>query len=179
MDSHKPPKRAKEHRRTPRTRAEDLVAYYWTGSVPKPREVRDIGLYGAFIVGPETFYPGTVVQLVFEDRAAGRITGSASPQIGVYGRALRREPDGFPVSFLFGDGWERREFRRFLENLKREEPAVSAAVEPVVSGAVAAVGAAANESDVQTSRAQPDEPNNQGAAEGLQGGWRVRESKAG
>jgi hypothetical protein len=171
MAPHKPAKRAKERRRTPRVQAADLVAYYWTGSVPMPREVREIGLHGAFIVGPESFYPGTVVQLVLEDRAAGPITGAGGEPMCVYGKALRREASGFPVAFLFENGSERRRFRRFLEQVKREEPAAPVEALPV----------AANESDGQTAKANQGEPTapavNDGPHEGEPNG--IQYDKAG
>ncbi len=112
-------KRRFERRRSPRIDGEDLVAYYWTGSIPSPREVRQIGLHGAFIVAPDRFYPGTMVQIVFEDRATGGEDGSVHPHVCVYTRALRRAPDGFCVAFMFGDGRERKRFRRFLDHVKR------------------------------------------------------------
>lgn len=113
-------RRRLERRRSPRIDGEDLVAYYWTGTIPAPRQVRGIGRYGAFIVTPDTFYPGTLVQIVFEDRAAGVPDGSGPPHICVYGKALRRAADGLAVAFLFGDAKERRRFSRFLDHVKRK-----------------------------------------------------------
>src|SRR5512138_3372591 len=96
-------KRRFERRRSPRIDGEDLVAYYWTGAIPSPREVRQIGLHGAFIVAPDRFYPGTLVQIVFEDRATGGQDGDGHPNICVYAQALRRAADGLCVAFLFGN----------------------------------------------------------------------------
>jgi hypothetical protein len=108
-------------RRSTRMQPKDLVAYYWTGAVSRPRPVYDIGLYGAHIVAPSGFYPGTVVEIIFEEQAAGlRNTGQAN-HLCVYGTVLRTVADGFCVEFVFDDASARRRFRQFLSGLKRRE----------------------------------------------------------
>lgn len=119
MSVRKLPKRRFERRRSPRIEGEDLVAYYWTGAIPDPRVVRQIGLDGADIIAPESFYPGTVLQMVFEDRAASREDGTANPHICVSAMMLRRVADGFCVAFPFADAAERRRLDHFLGALKR------------------------------------------------------------
>ena len=94
------------------------MAYYWTGAVPEPRKVRQIGLFGARILGPEGFYPGTLLQIVLEDRAAG-VSNGTPPHICVCAKALRKVEDGFCVAFMFGDARERRMLLRFLEILAK------------------------------------------------------------
>jgi hypothetical protein len=111
-----------ERRRSPRFEGEDLVAYYWTGAVPDPRIVRQIGMYGARIIAPEGFYPGTMLQIVFEDRAANSENGDAKPHICVCTRTLRTVEDGFCVAFLFTDVAECRGLLRFLSALTRKTP---------------------------------------------------------
>jgi hypothetical protein len=108
-----------DKRRSARILPEDLVAYYWTGSTPQPNQVGDVGLYGARIVSRLGFYPGTVVEFIFEDRAASRNDGVQSHHICAYGRVLRSVVDGFCVEFVFRDASERRRFRQFLGGLKR------------------------------------------------------------
>jgi hypothetical protein len=110
-----------DKRRSPRVQPEDLVAYYWTGAVPRPSSVRDIGMYGAHIVAPAGFhfYVGTVVEIVFESRAVGGNNGAGSHHICVEGRVLRTVTNGFCVEFVFGDSSTRRRFRRFLGGVKR------------------------------------------------------------
>ena len=106
-------------RRSPRAQPEGLVAYYWTGGIPRPNPVLEIGVYGAHIVAPAPFYLGTVVEIVFEDRAAALNNGAGSHHICIYGRVLRTVADGFCVEFVFEDASQRRKFRQFLNGLKR------------------------------------------------------------
>ena len=108
-----------DRRRYPRLEPKDLVAYYWTGAVPYPRPVYDIGLYGARIVAPSGFYPGTVVQIIFEEQAAGSKNGGETHHFGVCAKVLRSVADGFCVEFVFDDVSARRRFRQFLSGLKR------------------------------------------------------------
>ena len=98
---------------------QDLVAYYWTGSIPQPRTVGDLSVFGARIVAPAGFYLGTVVELVLEDRTVAVVDEANRPHICVYGRVLRNVDDGFCVEFVFGDVTERRRFREFLDKLSR------------------------------------------------------------
>jgi hypothetical protein len=108
---------------------EDLVTYFWNGATPIPREVRQIGLGGAVIVAPERFYPGTLIQLVLEDRASRQGDGASKPHICVYAMALRAVEDGFSVAFPSRDPAERRRLRRFLEAVVRKAPLRSMSLE--------------------------------------------------
>lgn len=119
-------KRGLERRRAPRFEAEDLVVHYWTGGAPGAKPVRDVGLYGACIQAPEVFYPGTILQIVLEDRAAHQDHGT-SQHICLYAKIIRPVEGGFCVAFLFADGAERKKVRRFLEVVKRAK----APAEPV------------------------------------------------
>jgi hypothetical protein len=112
---------AGDRRRSPRTQPEDLVAYYWTGALPRPNSVFDICPYGAHIFASDRFYLGTVIEIVLEHRAAGRLSGAGSPHICVHGRVLRTLADGFCVEFVFGDASERRRFRHFLGQAEAEK----------------------------------------------------------
>ena len=128
-------KRGLERRRAPRFEGEDLVAHYWTGGAPGAKRVRDIGLYGACIEAPEVFYPGTILQIVFEDRAAHQDHGT-SHHICLYARTIRRVENGFCVAFLFADAADRKKVRRFLDEVKRAKA-------PAGSGQEQAGGSAA------------------------------------
>jgi hypothetical protein len=100
-------------------RPADLVAYYWTGGVPRPNPVFEIGLHGAHIVAPASLYLGTLVEIVFEDRSAALNYGAESAYICIYGRVLRKVTDGFCVEFVFDNASQRSKFRHFLNGLKR------------------------------------------------------------
>src|ERR1039457_1686725 len=119
-----------ERRRTSRIPAQGLAAYYWTGGISKPRDVRDIGLHGAYVVAPDVFYPGTLVQIVLENRAAGHGDGQGIPSIAVTAEVCRQTPEGFGVAFSFGDSSERRQLRRFLEGLTRQGQVESSSQHP-------------------------------------------------
>jgi hypothetical protein len=100
-------------------RPADLVAYYWTGGIPRPNPVFEIGLHGAHIVAPAAIYLGTLVEIVFEDRSAALNYGGESEYICVSGRVLRAVTDGFCVEFVFDDASQRSKFRHFLNALQR------------------------------------------------------------
>ena len=110
---------ATDRRRSPRMQPVDLVAYYWTGGISQPNSVREIGPYGARVVASVSFYPGTVIEMLLEDRPAGQSKGDASHHLCVYGKVRRTVADGFCVEFVFGDVSERRRFRQFVDGLKR------------------------------------------------------------
>jgi Flp pilus assembly protein TadG len=79
-------------------------------------EVRDISLYGAYILATDSFYPATLVQVVLANKA------KADSHICVCAQVRRKTPDGFCVSFLFGNSQERRLLREFLAGVKRRGP---------------------------------------------------------
>jgi hypothetical protein len=111
-------KRAEDRRRAERLRPADLMVYYWTGARPEPRKVSDLGPYGARIIAPAGFYPGTLVVLAFTRQNAPEISGVPG-DISVCGKVTRNEEDGFCVEFQFGSTAERRSFRTFFYELKR------------------------------------------------------------
>jgi len=53
-------------RRAPRLVEPALVVYYWDGSVPEGRRIRDISSSGAYVVTPERWYIGTIVRLILQ-----------------------------------------------------------------------------------------------------------------
>ena len=108
---------SRNRRRSPRRQPVNLVAYYWTGATPRPFPVLDISPYGAYIVAPFEFYPGTLLGIGFEDRAANATNGGGN-RICVSGRVLRTAPDGFCLEFVFEDARARRRCRQFLSTLQ-------------------------------------------------------------
>jgi hypothetical protein len=103
-----------DRRRGSRFRIESLQAHYWTGAAPHPVDVRDISLYGAYIIATDSFYPATLLQIVLTNQ------GEAGAHICVCARVQRNTQDGFCVSFLFSDLRQRRLFRQFLARVKRK-----------------------------------------------------------
>ena len=110
-----------ERRASSRFVPKNLLARYWTGGASSPRQVKDCGLGGALIVAPEVFYLGTYIHIGLEDPRdpAGR---SESYRFGgAWGEVVRQFGGGFCVAFVFETSGEQREFRRFLEEVKRRD----------------------------------------------------------
>ena len=49
----------------PRIAEPSIFVYYWDGSVPEARRIRDISPTGAYILTDEHWYPGTIVRPIF------------------------------------------------------------------------------------------------------------------
>src|SRR6185503_7271826 len=84
-------------RRAPRLVEPALVVYYWDGSVPEGRRIRDISSSGAYVVTPERWYIGTIVRLILQGykttpQPGGGIVSSRSTSIPC--RVVRHAPDG-------------------------------------------------------------------------------------
>src|ERR1035438_505068 len=50
-----------------RTPEPSVVVYYWDGSAPEARRLRDISATGAYILTPERWYIGTIVRLILQE----------------------------------------------------------------------------------------------------------------
>ena len=72
-----------------------LVAYFFTGSAPKPHRVRDISTSGLFVLTSERWYPDTFVRLTLTDE---RET-TAKRSITLHARAVRSTDDGVALEF--------------------------------------------------------------------------------
>jgi uncharacterized protein len=118
-------------RRAPRVRATGLAAYYWNGEAPVAHGIRDISSTGLYVVTEERWYPGTLVLMTLQKREPDEEMAERS--IAVQSRAVRWGPDGVGLQFLLPEEQDRRpgnapimdaagkkEFERFLKQLKRE-----------------------------------------------------------
>lgn len=76
-------------------------------------------MYGAVIVAPDVYYPGTVIRIALENAAAAQGPGEMTPYAGVWGKVLRKVSEGFCVGFVFESRAERKQFRSFLDELRR------------------------------------------------------------
>ncbi|MGD0345735.1 MAG: PilZ domain-containing protein [Terracidiphilus sp.] len=117
-------------RKAPRILTPGLAAYYWNGSAPVAHGIRDISSTGLYVVTEERWYPGTLVLMTLQrsdvdDELAERA-------IAVQSRAVRWGQDGVGLQFVLPDeqgrhcsnepmldSAGRKEFERFLEQLKR------------------------------------------------------------
>jgi hypothetical protein len=76
-----------------------LVAYYWTGGMPKACSIGNISASGMYVVAEEQWLPGSVLPMTLQ-------TDSASEEderdwIAVVTRVVRSGPDGFGLAFVF------------------------------------------------------------------------------
>jgi Flp pilus assembly protein TadG len=115
---------AAEKRRAPRMAEPSLLVYYWDGSVPEGRRIRDISSSGAFIVTPERWYIGTIVRLILQGykttpKPDGGIIPSRSTSIP--SRVIRHGPDGIGVEFMFSTPEEQKSLREFLATIPKNE----------------------------------------------------------
>jgi Flp pilus assembly protein TadG len=101
-----------KQKRAVRYQKSGTVAYYWDGSVPVPREIRDISLTGAFLRTQERWYPGTIVTLMLITNRAGAVAPTES--IEVRCRVVRHGADGVGLQFISQQMEERRSLRGFL-----------------------------------------------------------------
>ena len=113
-----------EKRRAPRTAEPSLLVYYWDGSVPEGRKIRDISRSGAYIETPERWYVGTIVRLILQGYKTtttpdGGIVPSRSTSIP--SRVIRHGTDGIGVEFLFGTSEERKSLEEFLATIPQTE----------------------------------------------------------
>ena len=96
--------------------------YYWDGSVPEGRRIRDISISGAYIVTPERWYVGTIVRLILQGykttpRPDGGIIPSRSTSIPA--RVIRHGADGIGVEFMFSNPEERKTLEEFLATIPK------------------------------------------------------------
>ena len=113
-----------EKRRAPRVAEPSLLVYYWDGSVPEGRRIRDISASGAYIVTPERWYIGTIVRLILQGykttpTANGGIVPSRSTSIP--SRVVRHGPDGIGVEFIFSTPEEQKTLQEFLVAIPKTE----------------------------------------------------------
>jgi len=109
-----------DNRRAIRLLEPSLLVYYWDGSVPEARKIRDISSSGAYIITPERWYIGTVVRLVLQGYKTasapdGGIVPSQSTSIPC--RVVRYGPDGLGVEFLFSTPEEHETLQGLIANI--------------------------------------------------------------
>jgi len=119
-------------RKAPRESATGLAAYYWNGAAPEAHGIRDISSSGLYIITEERWYPGTLVLMTLQRTDVGEEVAERS--IAVQSRAVRWGHDGVGLQFILPDaqdakrgnspmleGADRKEFERFLQQLKNSK----------------------------------------------------------
>lgn len=117
-------------RKAPRVHTPGLAAYYWNGEAPAAHGIRDISSTGLYVVTEERWYPGTLVLMTLQRSELSEEFAESS--VAVQSRAVRWGPDGVGLQFVLHDdrdrrrgdapildAADRREFERFLGQLKR------------------------------------------------------------
>jgi uncharacterized protein len=118
-------------RKAPRVKEPGLAAYYWNGSAPDAKAVRDISTSGLYVVTEERWYPGTLILMTLQRTSSGEELAERS--IAVHSRAVRWGPDGVGLQFVLTgdekdpergkvtilDAASKADVERFLEQLKQ------------------------------------------------------------
>lgn len=96
-----------------------LVVVYSYAGTPEPHPVKEVDREGAFVVTKDTWYPGTIVTMVFQYDPnylqVVQIAGNPKAALEMRAKLMRFEPDGVGVRFLYLNKQERRRFKSFLE----------------------------------------------------------------
>lgn len=121
---------APDPRKAPRQAAPGLAAYYWNGDPPAAHGIRDLSSSGVYVVTEERWYPGTLVLMTLQKSEDGE--QAAERSIPVHTRAVRWGHDGVGLQFVLPSAQDarpecgplpedadRKEFERFLEQLKK------------------------------------------------------------
>jgi Flp pilus assembly protein TadG len=114
---------SEDPRRAPRTREPEVVVYYWDGSAPEGRRLRDISQSGAYIYTTERWYPGTIVRIILQGcQKAVREDGTTGPAAStcIPARVVRHGADGVAVEFAFRDKDEQESLRTFLAGIPQQ-----------------------------------------------------------
>jgi len=114
---------SEEPRRATRSREPEIVVYYWDGSAPEGRRLRDISESGAYIYTTERWYPGTIVRIILQGwQMAAREDGTTGPAAStcIPARVVRHGTDGVAVEFAFRDKEEQESLRTFLAAIPQQ-----------------------------------------------------------
>jgi hypothetical protein len=124
-----------ELRRGKRRSAVPLVAYYWDGTSPSPRQVKDISSVGMYLLTEDRWSTNTLVTMTltrtdWRDAAPDRF-------VRVMGRVTRIGEDGVAVAFVWPGKHEensfyisdRRTLDKFLGRLGKPLPTYDTAME--------------------------------------------------
>ncbi len=89
----------KDRRVSDRLDTTDLIAYFFTGSMPEPRhEIRDFSSTGIYVVTDQRFYPGTLVSITLQK--ANEVAKGAERTVFVQCQVMRTGEDGLGLKFV-------------------------------------------------------------------------------
>jgi hypothetical protein len=94
-----------DRRRTPRSIAKGLVAYYWTGGAPKGHKISDISATGFYMQTEDRWVPDTMLQMTLQRIPAK--DGRPRQSIAVLTRVVRKGVDGVGHEFVMTEAFDR------------------------------------------------------------------------
>lgn len=86
-----------DRRRASRRYVPGMVAHYFTGGAPKPKNVADISMSGMYLLTDDRWMPGTMIQMTLQKPCA---SGEKKQSINVLSRIVRRGSDGVAAEFI-------------------------------------------------------------------------------
>jgi len=111
--------------RAPRSTKPEILVYYWDGSAPEGRHLRDVSESGAYIYTPERWYIGTIIRIILQGYPTVMLEdGTTAPTAStcIPARVVRHGPDGVAVEFVFQNKEEAEIFRTFLSAIPAQPP---------------------------------------------------------
>jgi len=87
-----------ERRRAKRKEALPLAAFYWDGSEPKPRQVKNVSPDGMYLLTDERWYPNTMLQMTLV--RSDRREGDPGYSLRLAARVIRSGHDGVGFAFV-------------------------------------------------------------------------------
>jgi hypothetical protein len=86
-----------DRRRALRRYVPGMVAHYFTGGAPKPKDVADISMSGMYLLTDDRWMPGTMIQMTLQKPCA---QGERKQSMNVLSRIVRRGSDGVAIEFI-------------------------------------------------------------------------------
>jgi len=86
-----------DRRRAARRYVPGMVAHYFTGGAPKPKNVADISMSGMYLLTDDRWMPGTMIQMTLQKPCA---SGEKKQSINILSRIVRRGSDGVAIEFI-------------------------------------------------------------------------------
>jgi hypothetical protein len=89
---------SKDRREGERSLSPPLMAYYWDGAVPVPHRVRDINLYGMYLLTERRWYPNTLITMTLQ--RSDKSPDDPERSIALTTRVVRSDKDGVGLAFI-------------------------------------------------------------------------------
>jgi hypothetical protein len=89
---------SKDRRRAKRHASLLLVAHYWDGASPEPRQIRDVGAGGMYLETEDQWYPNTLIKMTLT--RSDKAEGEPDRSVAVTARVVRVGTDGVAFAFV-------------------------------------------------------------------------------